>query len=327
MLLGYNPLLLTSLFAMIAFDRLPAKNDPRLPVLLLQATFVTCGITFWGFNRSPAQVGLILLICVTLDCLLHYLLRRKTLLVPISGLITGLGLSVLTNFSHGLWLAAIPPFFATASKYVFTVNGRHIYNPGLFGVIAALVLSDGMITPAPAYQWGGAGITAFFIATAALMLFALNIRRSVLIGCFLLFYALQLSLRAWLLRHHIPPQTLFMGAFSSPAFYLFTFFMITDPPTSAESRKGQAFMAFFIVFVDLLLHKFQSFSTLFYSAFAYMTLRGLWLLWQNRSQYRNPLPALKQFAKALLLTGLIGGTGWGAYRLTHAFSADEVTFR
>ena len=273
---------------MIAFDRLPAKNDPRLPVLLLQATFVTCGITFWGFNRSPAQVGLILLICVTLDCLLHYLLRRKTLLVPISGLITGLGLSVLTNFSHGLWLAAIPPFFATASKYVFTVNGRHIYNPGLFGVIAALVLSDGMITPAPAYQWGGAGITAFFIATAALMLFALNIRRSVLISCFLLFYALQLSLRAWLLRHH---------------------------------------MAFFIVFVDLLLHKFQSFSTLFYSAFAYMTLRGLWLLWQNRSQYRNPLPALKQFAKALLLTGLIGGTGWGAYRLTHAFSADEVTFR
>ena len=155
MLLGYNPLLLTAPFAMIAFDRLPAKNDPRLPVLLLQATFVTCGITFWGFNRSPAQVGLILLICVTLDCLLHYLLRRKTLLVPISGLITGLGLSVLTNFSHGLWLAAIPPFFATASKYVFTVNGRHIYNPGLFGVIAALVLSDGMITPAPAYQWGG----------------------------------------------------------------------------------------------------------------------------------------------------------------------------
>ena len=327
MLLGYNPLLLTAPFAMIAFDRLPAKNDPRLPVLLLQATFVTCGITFWGFNRSPAQVGLILLICVTLDCLLHYLLRRKTLLVPISGLITGLGLSVLTNFSHGLWLAAIPPFFATASKYVFTVNGRHIYNPGLFGVIAALVLSDGMITPAPAYQWGGAGITAFFIATAALMLFALNIRRSVLISCFLLFYALQLSLRAWLLRHHIPPQTLFMGAFSSPAFYLFTFFMITDPPTSAESRKGQVFMAFFIVFVDLLLHKFQSFSTLFYSAFAYMTLRGLWLLWQNRSQYRNPLPALKQFAKALLLTGLIGGTGWGAYRLTHAYSADEVTFR
>ena len=111
------------------------------------------------------------------------------------------------------------------------------------------------------------------------MLFALNIRRSVLISCFLLFYALQLSLRAWLLRHHIPPQTLFMGAFSSPAFYLFTFFMITDPLTSAESRKGQVFMAFFIVFVDLLLHKFQSFSTLFYSAFAYMTLRDLWLLW------------------------------------------------
>ena len=312
---------------MIPLDRVPAKNDPRLPVLLLQFTFVFCGITFWGFNRSPAQVGLILAVCVALDCTLHYLLRKKTLLVPISGLITGLGLSVLTNFSHGLWLALVPPFFATASKYVFTVNGRHIYNPGLFGVIAALVLSDGMITPAPAYQWGGAGVTAFFIATAALMLFALNIRRSVLIVSFLAFYAMQLGLRAWLLRHHIPPQTLFMGAFSSPAFYLFTFFMITDPPTSAESRKGQVFMAFFIVFVDLLLHKFQSFSTLFYSAFAYMTLRGLWLLWQNRARYRHPAAILRQEAKALLLTGLIGLTGWGAYRATHAFAADEARFR
>ena len=312
---------------MIPLERVPAKNDPRLPVLLLQFTFVFCGITFWGFNRTPAQVALILSVCVALDCTLHYLLRKKTLLVPISGLITGFGLSVLTNFSHGLWLALVPPFFATASKYVFTVNGRHIYNPGLFGVIAALVLSDGMITPAPAYQWGGAGITAFFIATAALMLFALNIRRSVLIVSFLAFYAMQLGLRAWLLRHHIPPQTLFMGAFSSPAFYLFTFFMITDPPTSAESRKGQVFMAFFIVFVDLLLHKFQSFSTLFYSAFAYMTLRGLWLLWQNRARYRHPAAILRQEAKALLLTGLIGLTGWGAYRATHAFAADEARFR
>ncbi|MGF6148133.1 Predicted NADH:ubiquinone oxidoreductase, subunit RnfD [Kingella potus] len=312
---------------MIALDRLPAKNDPRLPVLLLQCTFVFCGITFWGFNRSPAQVGLILAVCVVLDCTLHYLLRKKTLLVPISGLITGLGLSVLTNFSHGLWLALVPPFFATASKYVFTVNGRHIYNPGLFGVIAALVLSDGMITPSPAYQWGGAGITAFFIATAALMLFALNIRRSVLIASFLVFYAMQLGLRAWLLRHHIPPQTLFMGAFSSPAFYLFTFFMITDPPTSAQTPKGQVFMAFFIVFVDLLLHKFQSFSTLFYAAFAYMTLRGLWLLWQNRARYARPAAILRQEAKALLLTGLIGLGGWGAYRATHAFAGGETHFR
>jgi len=100
---------------MIPLDRVPAKNDPRLPVLLLQFTFVFCGITFWGFNRSPAQVGLILAVCVALDCTLHYLLRKKTLLVPISGLITGLGLSVLTNFSHGLWLALVPPLFVHAA--------------------------------------------------------------------------------------------------------------------------------------------------------------------------------------------------------------------
>ena len=304
---------------MITLERIPTKNDPRWKVFALQSTFVLLGITFWGFNRSPLQVGFIVLTCIVLDCLLHYLLRRRALLVPLSAAITGMGLSILTNFSHGLWLAVLPPFFAIASKYLCTVNGRHVYNPALFGVVAALLLSDGMITPAPAYQWGGSGVTAFFVVTAALMLFALNIRRSALIVSFLLFYALQLALRAWIMRHHIPPETLFMGAFSSPAFYLFTFFMITDPATSPDSRRGQVGMAAFIVVVDLLLHKYQQFSTLFFAGFLYFSLRWLWLLLR---QWQTPWrEVLRRQSRALLLVGAIGGTAWGVYQAAYAHRA------
>ena len=114
---------------MITLERIPTKNDPRWKVFALQSTFVLLGITFWGFNRSPLQVGFIVLTCIVLDCLLHYLLRRRALLVPLSAAITGMGLSILTNFSHGLWLAVLPPFFAIASKYLCTVNGRHVSNP------------------------------------------------------------------------------------------------------------------------------------------------------------------------------------------------------
>ncbi len=311
---------------MLTIERFPSRKDPRLAVFVLLSTFVLCGMTLWGFNRSPFQVAFILLVCVSLEVSLHYLLRRKTLLFPLSALITGMGLSILTNYAHGLWLAAVPAFFAIASKYVCTVNGRHVYNPGLFGVIAALLLSEGMITPSPAYQWGGSGVTAFFVVTAALMLFALNIRRSALIVSFLLFYALGLCLRAWVMQHHLPPETLFLGAFSSPAFYLFTFFMITDPPTSPNTRRGQVGMALFIVVVDLLLHKFQTFSTLFYAAFAYFTLRWLWLLarhWQT--PWRQ---ALAQQVRTLLLVGAVGLAGWGVYRANHAFGgAEDVPFR
>lgn len=296
--------------------RKPTWDDPRLKVLALQTIFVLLGMTLWGFNRSPLQVCFIVFVCVSLDVFFHYWLRARSWLFPLSAAITGMGLSILTNFSHGLWLAALPPFFAIASKYLCTVNGRHVYNPGLFGVVMALFLSQGMITPAPAYQWGGSGVTAFFVATAALMLFALNIRRSVLIASFLLFYALQLALRAWILRHHIPPETLFMGAFSSPAFYLFTFFMITDPATSPNSRGGQVGMAAFIVVVDLLLHRYQQFSTLFYAGFLYFTLRWGWLLVR---QWRTPwLQALALQAQAWLLVLAVGVMGLGAYRLAYA---------
>ncbi len=302
----------------------PSKRDPRWKVLALQTLFVLLGITLWGFNRSPLQIAFIVLTCVTLDMFLHYVLNDKKLLFPLSASITGMGLSILTNFSHGLWLAVIPPFFAIASKYLFTVNGRHIYNPALFGVVMALFFSDGMITPSPAYQWGGSGVTVFFVITAALMLFALNIGRTTLIISFLLAYALQLSVRAWLLRYHIPPETLFMGTFSSPAFYLFTFFMITDPKTSPDSRKGQIFMAVFIVLVDLVLHKFQGFSTLFYAGFVYFTLFGLWQLIKRRHALRQTgvvLGILKNKAIRFLGIGLIATIAWGAYTQINPLTA------
>ena len=72
----------------------------------------------------------------------------------------------------------------------------------------------------------------FFILTAALSLFVFRVKRTALILSFLIFYGLNLAIRAYITRFHVPPETLFMGAISSPAFYLFTFFMITDPATS-----------------------------------------------------------------------------------------------
>lgn len=305
---------------------IPNTRDPRWKVLALQTLFIVLGITLWGFNRSPLQIAFIVLACVLLDMGLHYVLKQKKWLFPLSACITGMGLSILTNFSHGLWLAVLPPFFAIASKYLFTVNDRHIYNPALFGVVMALLLSDGMITPSPAYQWGGSSATVFFVITAALMLFALNIRRTTLIVSFLVAYALQLALRAWLLRYHIPPETLFMGAFSSPAFYLFTFFMITDPKTSPDSRGGQIFMAIFIVLVDLILHKFQAFSTLFYAGFIYFTCYGLWQLFKQRHklwQGQSLTHVIKQKALSWAVIGLIGTTTWGVYQLSNPLSGNS----
>lgn len=287
----------------LVWDRAPTWRDPRAPFAVILACYVVLGITVLGFNRSPAQILLTVTSACLLDMALHYLLRGQRLLFPLSAAISGLSLAILVNYAHGPWLPMVPVFFAIASKYVLTWRGQHVFNPTLFAVVVCLKLGDGMFSAAPAYQWGGNSAMAAFVVTTALALFVFRIGRSALIVSFLGFYIVQLCLRAWLTRWHVPPETLFMGPLTSASFYLFTFFMITDPRTSPSSTRGQIGMAFSIVLVDMILHRFESLSTLFVAGFIYFSARFAWLHIKDRTPWRLGR------AGVLLLAGFSGWLG------------------
>jgi len=306
------------------YTYLPPWSDPRWRFLLLLSLYVTLGITALGFNRSPLQIALTVAATVALDQFCHYILRRgDPPLFPLSAAISGMGLSILVNYAHGLWLPFLAVFLTVAGKYLVTHNGRHVFNPTMFGVTAALLLGQGMISASPAYQWGGNLAVAAFIVTAAFLVFVFRVHRLWLMLGFLFFYTVQLSLRAWLTRHHVPAETLFLGAITSPAFYLFAFFMLPDPATSPASKRGQLAMAFVIVLVDLLLHLKQSFSTLFFAGSVWYIGRWLWLHGQSLSQeHLAYLNRLKSWWPRLVLLGAIGGVGvWG---YSQSFSHDPV---
>jgi Na+-translocating ferredoxin:NAD+ oxidoreductase RnfD subunit len=299
------------------WERIPKLSDPRLAVLGILATYLILGVTVLGFNRSPGQILLIISSASALDMLYHWLFRQRTLLVPLSGAITGCSLSILTNFAHGSWVLIIPVFFAISSKYLITFKNRHVFNPALFGITASLLFANNTISASPAYQWGGSLAMVMFIVTAALLLFVLKIKRNPLIISFLGFYALQLGLRAYLMQDIVPPQTLIMGAVTAPAFYLFTFFMITDPVTSPRSVKGQVWMSFIIVVIDLLLHKYETLSTFFYAGFIYFACRFVWL-WGSellRRNYRELISALFRGIYRWGVISLIAASGIFAYQI------------
>ncbi|MGH9659771.1 MAG: FG-GAP-like repeat-containing protein, partial [Bryobacteraceae bacterium] len=261
----------------MSWDRKPSWSDPRVPFAAILAVYVALGITVLGFNRSPGQVAITVAACCVLDMALHYLLRGRRLLFPLSALISGLSLAILVNYAHGPWLPLVPVVFTIGSKYLVTFAGRHVFNPTLFGVVICLRLGDGMFSAAPAYQWGGSAAMAAFVVTAALVLFVFRIGRNALIVSFLGFYFLELCVRAWITRWHVPPETLLLGTVTSASFYLFTFFMITDPATSPASPRAQVGMAAAIVAADLAMHLVESLSTLFYAGFLYFTGRYVWL--------------------------------------------------
>lgn len=292
---------------------LPPWSDPRWRFLLLLSLYVALGITALGFNRSPFQVALTVGATILLDQLFHAVLRRgQPPLFPLSAAISGMGLSVLVNYAHGLLLPLVTVVLTVSGKYLITHNGRHVFNPTLFGITAALLLGQEMISAAPAYQWGGNLSVAAFIVTAAFFIFVFRINRLWLMLGFLGFYTIQLAFRAWLTRYHIPPETLFLGALTSPAFYLFVFFMLPDPATSPSSRRGQLAMALVIVLVDLLLHLKQSFSTLFFAGAAWYLGRLVWLHGQSLASERwGYFRRLPGWIRRLLVVGAVGGLGAG----------------
>ena len=255
----------------------PSWRDPRVPFAAILTAYLVMGTTWLGFNRTPGQIVTIVALGCTLDMALHWMLKKRELIVPLSAYISSLSLAILLNYAHDYALLALPVFLTIGSKYLFTVDGRHHFNPSLFGVAMTLLFTGELITAAPAYQWGGTLAMSAFVIMLAAAGFVFRIGRGWLIASFLVTYALQTGLRAWLMRAHMPPEMLFLGTLTSPPFFIFTFFMITDPRTSPAGRGAQIGVGVAIALVDLVLHKYESVFTFFYAAFLVAAVRFLWM--------------------------------------------------
>src|SRR5712692_4421143 len=255
----------------------PRKSDPRLLFACILTAYAIFGCTQLGFNRTPLQILLTVAAGCLLDVVLHWAFCNRERLVPLSAFISMMSIGLLLNYSHNYYLLFLPVFFTIVSKYVLTFRGRHIFNPSLFGLVCALVLGRGLYSSAPAYQWGGSWALVAFMITAACALFLFRIGRTALIASFLCLYALQTLLRGYILRDHLPMETLILGTLTSARFYLFTFYMLPDPKTSPSGKWQQVGKSFVIVLVDLWFHTVESLNTLFYALFLVSAARFLWL--------------------------------------------------
>jgi Na+-translocating ferredoxin:NAD+ oxidoreductase RnfD subunit len=250
-------------------------RDPRIWVLVILAAYLGMGILFLGFNRSLPQIAVTCACAVGLEYVLAWAFRGERRF-PLSALITSLGLSLLLNYSHTVSLAFFPVLFAIGGKFLLTLKGRHVFNPALFGVVASILFSDNLITPSPAYQWNGIESMALFIMMPGLLLVVPGVGRLPIALSFLVTFTVQTFLRAWVMRHHLPFETLFLGTLTSPAFFLFTFFMITDPATSPKPVKTQIKVGAAIATCDLAFHLVQSYYTFFFAALTVATSRFAW---------------------------------------------------
>lgn len=259
----------------------PPAKDVRWIVFGLLFFYLGLGVVFLGFNRSVLQIAAILGLGAILDIIFNGLFRGKWIF-PLSGLITCSSLAILLNYAHGFTLLWIPVFIAIVSKHLISYKGKHFFNPSLLAICVCLLFFTKTITLAPAYQWFGTSGSSWFmlafVGTAAIFLFVSKIKRNWLIISFLLTYIAQSALRAWVLQEVIPFETIFVGSLTSPAFYLFTFYMITDPATSPKDPRNQVLVGVGIGLLDLFFHLKFSLYTFFFAGLSVAGIRYIYFI-------------------------------------------------
>ena len=215
------------------------RLDPRLYQIAVLAGLLLFGLTVLDFDLTIAQIVLTLgtAVVTQLTCARLAALRGDTGVR--SALISGLSLCLLLR-TDVLLVAAAAAGIAVGSKFVLRVGGKHLFNPTNGAIVALLTLAtafpalDLSVWVSPG-QWGN---TAFFLLLMGCLgtIVVTRAARADVTFAFLASWAGLLLYRAWALGD---PIAIPLHRLQNGALLLFAFFMISDPKTTPDSRRGR----------------------------------------------------------------------------------------
>ena len=213
--------------------------DPRLYQIAVLASLLVYGIAGLDFEITVARAALLLLTVLATQAIGDQLDGRPANVR--SALISGLSLCLLLR-TNRTDLAILAAFITIAAKFVIRYRGKHIFNPTNGGIVAMLVLTDQVwVSPG---QWGSVAFFAFLMACLGSVVVN-RASRSDVTYAFIVFYCALLFGRSWYLGE---PFAIPLHRLQGGALLLFTFFMISDPKTTPDSRAGRVLFAALVAF-------------------------------------------------------------------------------
>lgn len=212
--------------------------DPRLYQIGTLAALLVYGMVWLDFDITPVRAALIL---VTVLCTQKICDRLSGSPVPFastsrSALISGLSLCLLLRTNAAV-LACLGTVIAIAGKFLLRIRGKHVFNPTNGGIVAMLLLT-GQVWVSPG-QWGTPAFFAFLMACAGMLVVTRAARSDVTVAFIACYGALVVGRSLYLGE----PLAIPLHRLESGAFLLFSFFMISDPKTTPDSRNGRILFA------------------------------------------------------------------------------------
>jgi Na+-translocating ferredoxin:NAD+ oxidoreductase RnfD subunit len=225
-------------------------GDPRVYQIGVLSALLAYGMGWLDFEITPARAVLLLgtvlatqALCDRLDARLrpsgsggataHQGPR------PVnwkSALISGLSLCLLLR-TNSPGLAVLAGVIAIGAKFVFRIKRKHLFNPTNGAVVALLLFTDqAWVSPG---QWGSVAFFGFLMACLGGLVVNRASRSDVTYAFIVAYCALMFGRSAYLGE----PMAIPLHRLQSGALLLFTFFMISDPKTTPDSRAGRVVFA------------------------------------------------------------------------------------
>jgi hypothetical protein len=287
--------------------------DPRHGQIATLASLLVYGFGWLQFDLGLPQVAVTLVAALGVQRLGDAWTGAPWRSGAKSALISGLSLCLLLR-TDALWIAALAAAVAVGSKFVIRVRGKHIFNP-TNGALVALLLTTELAWVSPG-QWGTAAAFAFTMACAGMLVVNRAARSDVTLA-FIAAWAAILVGRSLSLGE---PMTIPLHRLESGAFLLFSFFMISDPKTTPDSRIGRIAFAVLVAigawYVQFRLFRTNGFLWAL-AAVSPLVPAIDWFVPAARYQWPQPLarltrldwrtPMLRKTALLLMVLGLALG--------------------
>lgn len=221
-------------------------SDGRHYQILFQIFFLIFGITMLDWQVHTWQYVVYIGVCLATQFIFSTA-NELPLSTLKSGLISSFSLCLMLH-SSSLIIAGIAAFIAIASKFVFRVNGKHIFNPANIAICSInLLTGKAWISPG---QWGSAGLLVFVIGTLGFVVLNKVKRFDTAFAFFITFAALMYYRIIIQLNWELD---FYFHQLCNGSLLLFTFFMITDPVSTPSHKTVRVVWSAIVAWIAYIL--------------------------------------------------------------------------
>jgi hypothetical protein len=234
--------------------------DKRYLAPILVTVVLVIGQLTFGFLESWSRTALAIIAAIAVELVLGRIFLGKWPHLA-SAYVSGISVGMLIR-SPAFWPYALCSAISITSKYVLRVDGRHIWNPSNFGIVAMLVLAADAVAGL-SVQWGNTLLPMVVVwCFGAVIIHALG--RFHITATYVVSFVMFAWIRSLLTGHPFVSE---VAPITGPMYQLFIFFMITDPKTTVRPVWGQCLVAFLVAAVEAAFRLMQWVHSPYYALF------------------------------------------------------------